>query len=232
MSLQRKRSFLATGLSILACSALALLGTFANSGSASSGNAPNGNAYGYIIHNNTPGFVEKAADRGSVDPNTLITITAWLKLPNENQLAQLAEQLYSKNSPNFHKWINQDQFNDSFSPSAQELNAVQNFLTAHGLSVLAAAENNFYVKVQGTVGQIEQTFHVQVDNFSWNGATYRSNTTDPAGNDPGMGLIAGITGMDDYGFEPALVQPAQPDGTPVPMIPPAPSPPTLLSQRH
>ena len=219
MSLQRKRSFLATGLSILACSALALLGTFANSGSASSGNAPNGNAYGYIIHNNTPGFVQNAADLGSVDPNTLITITAWLKLHNENQLAQLAQQLYSKNSPNFHKWINQDQFNAGFSPSAQELNAVQNFLTAHGLSVLAVAENSFYVKVQGTVGQIEQTFHVQVDNFTWNGASYRSNTADPAGNDPGMGLIAGITGMDDFGFEPALVQPVEPDGTPVPMIP-------------
>src|SRR5260370_2780579 len=145
MSLQRKHCFLASVLSTLACSALALLGTFANSVSASSGNAPNGNAYGYIIHNNTPGFVQNPADLGSVDPNTLITITAWLKLHNENQLAQLAEQLYSNNSPNFHKWINQDQFNDSFSPSAQELNAVQNFLTAHGLSLLAAPANNLHL---------------------------------------------------------------------------------------
>jgi subtilase family serine protease len=185
----------------------------------STGPNPNGNAYGYVIHGNTPGFVQRAADNGATDPTTLISVTAWLKLHNENHLDQLVQQLYSKKSPNFHKWINQDQFNASFSPTAQEVNAVQNFLSAHGLSVIASAEDNFFVKVQGTIGQIEQTFHVSIHNFTLNGATYRSNTSDPAGNDPGMGLIAGITGMDDYGFEPALVHPVEPDGTPFPMTP-------------
>jgi len=182
-------------------------------------NGPNGNAYGYVVHGNTPGFVQSAVDNGATDPTTVITVTAWLKLHNESQLDQLVQQLYSKNSPNFHKWINQDQFNASFSPSPQEANAVQNFLTAHGFSILAVAENNFYVKAQGTVGQVEQAFHVQIHNFSWNGAAYRSNTSDPGGNDSGFGLIAAITGMDDLGFEPAFVTPVDPDGTPAAMIP-------------
>src|SRR6266568_2137221 len=146
-------------------------------------NGPNGNAYGYVVHGNTPGFVQSAMDNGATDPTTVITVTAWLKLHNESQLDQLVQQLYSKNSPSFHKWINQDQFNASFSPSPQEANAVQNFLTAHGFSILAVAENNFYVKAQGTVGQVEQAFHVQIHNFSWNGAAYRSNTSDPGGDD-------------------------------------------------
>ena len=186
---------------------------------AQSSKSPNGNAYGFVVHDNTPGFVQRAVDNGPTDPTTLITVTAWLKLHNENQLDQLVQGLYSKKSPNFHKWINQDEFNASFSPTGQEVNAVQNFLSAHGLSVIASAESNFFVKVQGTIGQIEQTFHVSIHNFTLNGATYRSNTGDPAGNDASIGLIAGITGMDDYGFQPALVQPVEPDGTPIPMTP-------------
>jgi subtilase family serine protease len=149
---------------------------------AQSSKSPSGNAYGYYVHGNTPGFVQRAVDNGPTDPTTLITVTAWLKLHNENQLDQLVQQLYSKNSPNFHKWINQDQFNASFSPSSQEANTVQNFLTAHGLSVVVVAENNFYVKAQGTVDQVQQAFHTQIHNFTFNGASHRSNTGDPAGN--------------------------------------------------
>lgn len=186
---------------------------------AQSSKTPNGNAYGYYVQGNTPGFVQRAVDNGPTDPTTLITVTAWLKLHNENQLDQLVQQLYSNKSPNFHKWINQDQFNASFSPSSQEVNAVQNFLTAHGLSVVAVAENNSYVKAQGTVDQVQQAFHTQIHNFTFNGASHRSNTSDPGGNDSGIGLIAAVTGMDDLGFEPAFVMPTEPDGTPAAMIP-------------
>jgi subtilase family serine protease len=198
-------------------SALVLAAGVGALGQSSSG--PNGNAYGYVVHGNTPGFVQRAVDNGATDPATVITVTAWLKLHNENQLDQLAQQQYSRKSANFHKWINQDQFNASFSPTLQEANAVQNFLTAHGFSILAVAENNFYVKAQGTVAQVEQAFHVQIHNYTFNGAAYRSNTSDPGGNDSGFGLIAAITGMDDLGFEPAFVMPMAPDGTPAAMIP-------------
>jgi subtilase family serine protease len=186
---------------------------------AQSSKSPNGNAYGFVVHDNTPGFVQRAVDNGPTDPTTLITVTAWLKLHNENQLDQLVQGLYSKKSPNFHKWINQDQFNASFSPSSQEVNAVQNFLTAHGLSVVAVAENNFYVKAQGTVDQVQQAFHTQIHNFTFRGVSHRSNTGDPAGNDSGIGLIAAVTGMDDLGFQPAFASPVNPDGAPATMIP-------------
>lgn len=216
---KRRKGYFSAGLGILAIAAILSLVSLSSSGSPQSSRGPNGNAYGYVIKNNTPGFISRAVDQGAADPTTLISVTAWLKLHNESQLDQIVKQLYDNKSPNFHKWLNQEQFNASFSPTAQEVNAVQNFLTAHGLSVLAVAENNFFVKAQGTIGQVEQTFHVSIHNYTFNGATYRANTGDPSGNDAGMGLVAAITGMDDLGFEPALVQPFEPDGTPFPMTP-------------
>ncbi|HXI42978.1 MAG TPA: S53 family peptidase [Bryobacteraceae bacterium] len=173
----------------------------------------------FAISNNTPGFIRKAVDQGPVDPSTVISVTVWLKLHNEKQLDQLVQQQYQEGSGNYRQWIAQDQFNASYGPTAQEVNAVQNFLTAHGLSVLSVAENNMYVKVQGAVRDIAKAFHVQIDNFNLNGSPYRSNTGDPSVSHSSGAHIAAITGMDDYGFQPAFVRPSDAEGKPFPSRP-------------
>ena len=167
-----------------------------------------------VIAHNTPGFIKNAKDLGPVDPNSVISVTAWLKLHNEQQLDQLVKQQTTKGQSNFHKWISQDQFNAQYSPTTNELKAVQNWLTAHKLSTIDVAPNNFYVKVQGTVADIERAFHVTIDNFSLDGVVYRSNTSDPSINDSSGNHVAAITGLDDFGFAPKNVQPTGPDGKP------------------
>ena len=168
---------------------------------------------------NTPGFVKNAKDLGPVDPSTLITVTAWLKLHNEGQLDQLVKQQYTKGHPNFHLWITQYQFNAQFAPTANEAKAVQSWLNAHNLTTVEVEENNLYVKVQGTVADVEKAFHVQIDNFSFGGQAFRSNTSDPSINDSSGNHVAAITGLDDYGFEPQNVRPVGPDGKAYPAVP-------------
>ncbi len=174
--------------------------------------------YAGKLANNTPGFVKRAVDAGAVDPSTVITVTAWLELRNKAALDTLVRQQNAPGSGKYHAWITQDQFNAAYGPTANQANAVQNFLTAHNLTVLTVAENNLYVKVQGTVGDIENTFHVQIHNFNVKGVIHRSNTADPT-VDPAGGLIAAVTGLDDLGYQPTIATAMQADGTPVPMRP-------------
>jgi subtilase family serine protease len=173
----------------------------------------------YVISGNTPGFTKKAIDQGAVDPSIVISVTAWLKLHNESKLDSLAQSVGQQGSSNYHKWITQNQFNSTYGPKPQEVKSVQNFLQAHGLTVLAVAENNMYVKVQGTVGAIEKAFHVQIDNYNLNGNSYVANTADPSVSDSSGGLIAAVTGLDDFGFQPTVVTPTEPDGTPIAPVP-------------
>jgi len=200
----------AMGLAGLAVATLAAT-FFVNSGATQTSSAA------YTISGNTPGFIKKATDLGSADLTTVISVTVWLNLHNEQQLDRLVQQQYQKRSPSFHKWITQDGFNASFSPTNQEVKSVQNFLTAHGLSVLAVAENNFYVKVQGSIGDIEKAFHVDIHNYSLNGQTLRSNNSNPSLNDASSAHVAGITGMDDFGFQPNVVLPTDAEGQTFPM---------------
>jgi subtilase family serine protease len=162
------------------------------------------NAQSTTIAKNTPGFIKKATDLGAVDPSTVITVTAWLNLHNQTQLDALVQGQYKKGSSTYHKWITQSQFNSSYGATSQEVNTVKNFLSSNGLTVIAVAEDNAYVKVQGTVGAIQKALHVQIDNYKLNGKNYRSNKSDPTVNGQAGKYIAAITGMDDLGFQPAL----------------------------
>lgn len=173
----------------------------------------------YRITNNTPGFIGKALDQGPLDPSAVITVNVWLKLHKERQLDQFVGQQNQKGSTNYHHWITQDQFNADYGPTQQEVNAVQNFLSAHHLTILSVAENNFYIKAQGSVGAIQQGLHVQIDNYSLNGAVYRSNTADPTISDASGAHVAAITGLDDYGFQPNVMLPASPEGGAVNPVP-------------
>lgn len=171
------------------------------------------------VAHNTPGFVKKATNLGPANPSTVITATVWLKLRNQSQLDRLVQQLYQKGSPNYQKWVDQSVIDANFSPKAQAVNAVQNFLTAHGLTILHVAENNFYIKAQGTIDAMEKAFHVQINNYSFQGKTLRSNTADPSVPTTVGGLVAGVTGLDDFGFQPAFVRPTNADGTAPQMLP-------------
>jgi subtilase family serine protease len=173
----------------------------------------------YTVTNNTPGFIKKAADKGSANAGDQITVSVWLNLHNENQLSQLLGQQTTKNSGQFHKWISQTQFNATYSPTSQEVKAVQNFLAAHNLTVLYVAENNFYVKAQGSIADVQKTFHVQIHNYNSNGVSHRSNNADPSISDPSGAYVAAITGMDDMGYEPTIRQREQLDGSPSQRIP-------------
>ena len=169
--------------------------------------------------NNTPGFVAKATDLGAVDPQSQITVNVWLKLHNQQQLDKLTESQKQKGSASYHKWISQDQFNAAYAPTAQEVKSVSNSLAAKNLSVLAVAENNLYVKVQGSAADVQKAFHVQLHNYNLNGRSYRANNADPSVDNNTNGLIAAVTGLDDYGFEPKFARPASADGAAAPMKP-------------
>jgi Pro-kumamolisin, activation domain len=95
-----------------------------------------GNGNSFAVSGNTPGFVAKATDLGPLDPNTVIAVTVWLNLHNEAQLDKLVAQQQQRGSGQYHDWITQDQFNASFGSTSQELNSVQNYLNAKGLSTV------------------------------------------------------------------------------------------------
>src|SRR5207253_556759 len=99
-----------------------------------------------------------------------------------------------------------------YGPTTQEVKAVSNFLSARNLTVVSVAENNLYVKAQGTIADIQKAFRVAIHQYRLNGQTFRSNTADPSVSGPVGAQIAAVTGLDDYGFEPKIARRSTAEG--------------------
>lgn len=187
---------------------------------------------GSTIRNNTPGFIKRATMTGPVDPSAVINVTVWLRLHNEQQLDQLVRQQRQPGSASYGQWMTQNQFNAQFGPTSQEVKSVTNFLTARGLTILHVAENNMYVKAQGSVAAVQAAFHVQLNKYQVAGRSYRANAQDPVISDAAAGNIAAVTGLDDVGFQPMFARPMDPDGTVAPMVPLGTQPQGLFFEGH
>ncbi|MGA8151439.1 MAG: S53 family peptidase [Terriglobales bacterium] len=166
---------------------------------------PAGAATGRFVANNTPGYVAHAKNLGTVDANQTIEVSIWLNPHNRSQLDALASQLYDRNSPNYRHWLTRSQFATRFAPTAAEAKTVQKFFEAHNMTVVKVGPNNFFVRARGTAGDVENAFHVQLNNYQVNGKTIRANDRDPYVDGDASPLVRSVAGLDSGKYEHPLI---------------------------
>ncbi len=170
------------------------------------------------IKNNTPKFVSTAKNLGAETGSKMITVTLGLKGQNQPALDQLVRQMYDPNSHNYHRWLTHAQVAAHFAPSRQEAEIVKKALETENLTVIGS--NNFTVRARGTVADVQRAFNVRIDKFQVNGKIYRSNTSDPQMPAPAASLVATITGLSDFGFQPHSIAARDPEtGIAYPAVP-------------
>jgi subtilase family serine protease len=168
-------------------------------------------ASGQFIAYNTPPYVSTAKNIGAEDPSKTIEVSIWLKLHNDSALDVVARDIYNPNSPNYRHWLNHADITANFAPSAAEAKTVQEFFESHNLKIVTMGPDNFFVRARGTVGDIENAFHIQLNNYEVHGKTYRANTSDPYVEGPTATLVKLVSGLDTGAFEhPLLLRPTSP----------------------
>jgi subtilase family serine protease len=113
----------------------------------------------------------------------------------------LAEQLYDRTSPNYRHFLNRAQIAARFAPTAEEAKTVGQFFEAHNLKVVTVGPDNFFVRARGTVGGVENAFHVQLNNYQVLGKTIRANDRDPYVDGAAAPLVMAISGLDNGQYE-------------------------------
>src|SRR5579875_2186719 len=175
---------------------------------------------GQAIANSTPKFVATAKNLGPEDPSKVIDVSVWLNLRDRGALDTLAEELYDPNSGHYHNWLKRADFAAKFAPTAAEAKTVEEFLSSHNLPVVTVGPENLFVRARGTVGAVQNAFHVQINNFSLNGKTYRANLGDPYVEGAAASLIQKVSGLDSLEVQhPMKMRPIQlPNQTSAPLL--------------
>jgi subtilase family serine protease len=165
-------------------------------------------ASGQYIANNTPAYVSSATNLGAVDPVQTIEVSIWLQPHNRSGLDALSGNLYNPKSPDYRHWLKSADVRAQFAPTAAEARTVEDFFESNNLKVVRVGPNNFYVRAQGTVGNVESAFHVQLNNYEVGGKILMANASDPYIDGSAAALVQAVSGLDNGVFQhPSVLQP-------------------------
>jgi subtilase family serine protease len=165
-------------------------------------------ATGQFVAHNTPRYVSTAKNLGPEDASKVIEVSLWLNAHNRSQMDALAHDLYDRNSPSYRHFLTPSQFAARFAPSADEAKTVRGFLESHNLTIVKVDPNNFFVRARGTVGDVENTFHVVLNKYQVRGKVIRANDRDPAIDGAAAALVHSVSGLDSGEYEHPAMQSA------------------------
>ncbi len=107
----------------------------------------------------------QAKQLGQLPATQTLRLTLTLPLRNQPELDTLLEDLYDPNSPSFHHFLTVAEFTAEFGPTQDDYNTLIDFAQEHGLTIAATSPNRVNLDVIGTVGQIQQAFHINLRTY-------------------------------------------------------------------
>src|SRR5271156_854470 len=136
-----------------------------------------------------------AKSLGAEDPSKVIDVSIWLNPHNRGKMDALASDLYDRNSRNYRRWLTRSQIAERFAPTAAEAETVRQFFESHNLKVAQVGPDNFFVRARGTVANVQQAFHVQLNNYQVQNKIVRANASDPYVEGPAAALVRSVSGL-------------------------------------
>ncbi len=118
-------------------------------------------------------------DQGPADPQRRMErIMLVLRRSPEQEAALdrfMAEQ-YDPKSPNFHHWLEPEEFGRLYGPSDADMAAVTSWLQNHGFQIVAVAKGRVSIQFSGTVDQVQRALPHRDSPRSWPTARSTSPT--------------------------------------------------------
>ncbi|HMK30731.1 MAG TPA: protease pro-enzyme activation domain-containing protein [Terriglobales bacterium] len=120
-----------------------------------------------VLHNHVRPAVAngQALPIGLLSSSQRMNVAIMLPLRNQAELTALLSRLYDPSSPDYHHFLSVAEFTEQFGPTAEDYQAVIDFATANGFTVMGTPPNRLLVDLSGTVAQVERAFHVVMASY-------------------------------------------------------------------
>jgi len=139
----------------------------------------------------------QAVPVGLLPATQRLNLAIQLPLRNQGEFDNMLERLYDPTSPDYRKFLSVAQVTEQFGPTEPDYETVVAFAKANGFEV-TTTPNRVIVDINGTVAQINATFHVVMMVFQH--PTEKRIFYSPD-REPSLDLsvpVLHIHGMDDY----------------------------------
>ena len=99
---------------------------------------------------------------GALPSSTPLHFVVGLKVQNGAEIQPTLRRMLTPSDPLYGTSLTVDQFVEHYTPTAAQLEAVENYLTSFGFKNLAVAENRLVIEADGTAAEAEAAFNTRL----------------------------------------------------------------------
>lgn len=131
------------------------------------------------------------------DTSQQVHLSVGLHLRNESALDSFLQAVSDPQSSLYQQYLTPEQFAQYFAPTSDQVQQVETYLQSQGFTVSSVSSNNLLVDADASVGQVQQAFHVQINNYQLGNHVFYANNAAPSLPSTVSPLIASISGLDN-----------------------------------
>ncbi len=157
------------------------------------------------LKGNVHGLAQPRFDLGRADSSKLmhdVTLAFRPSTAQQQDLDNLLAQQQDRSSPNYHKWLTPAQFADRFGMSRGDIQRVTAWLQSQGFAVTSVANSRNEISFDGTVSQVEVTFHTEIHNYMVGSEVHFANATNPSVPAALAGSALSLSHLHDFAPKP------------------------------
>jgi hypothetical protein len=179
-------------------STLLLAGLFQANSQATSAATTTAPAGGMVeLANHVPPAVlnGKAIRVGHYAPEQKLRLTFGIQVPHLADEEKFLNELVTKGSPNFHKFLSADEWNKRYAPSVEDEQKVVDWAKSQGLTVTNRYANRLLVDVEAPSGVIEKALGVTINSYKVGEDTDFANDRNPVIPEGLNGILFSVLGL-------------------------------------
>jgi len=131
------------------------------------------------------------------DTSQQVQLAIGLQLRSGTDIDSFLSALYDPQSPTYHHYLTPDSFTQLFAPTSASVQQVTTYLQNQGFTITAIASNNLIIDATGSVEQVQQSFHVQMNTYRLGSNIFFANDVPPSLPVSIGSLISSISGLDN-----------------------------------
>ena len=105
-------------------------------------------------------------------PATNITTSIILNVTNPQGLEDFVALTSTPGSPQYHRFLNVNQFVQRFAPSNRQIKQFEQYLESYGITIDKVYADNLDITVTGTAAQLNAAFATQLRDYTRNGQSF------------------------------------------------------------
>ncbi len=138
-----------------------------------------------------------AAVTGHYDPNNMLRLVFTLRPPHLQDEEQFLSQLQDPQSPLFHRYLSEQEWDERFAPAPQDEQAVVTWAQSQDLTITQRYANRLLVEVEAPSAVIERALDISINTYRMGEEVYFSNDRDPSVPARLGGVIHSVLGLNN-----------------------------------